>query len=97
LPPGAGAAAAAVCAGFGFFALRANAGAATSRKSKTANIIDKSANRDNLNCKSVDREKLGLGFMEYVVFLLVSADSAARSLHPENSGPSKQRPDVHGE
>ncbi|HZI31211.1 MAG TPA: hypothetical protein VFF11_02650, partial [Candidatus Binatia bacterium] len=85
LPPGAGAAAAAVCVCLGFFALRANAGAAINSKHKIVNA--ENANRDDFNCGNVNREKLDFGFMEYIVFLLVSADGAARSLHPENSGP----------
>jgi hypothetical protein len=81
LPPGVATAAAAVCAGFGFFELRANPGVISS-KNKTANVIDKSANRDDLNFANVKREKLDLGFMEYVVFLLVSADGVQQTVRP---------------
>jgi hypothetical protein len=95
LPPGT--TAAAVCGGFGFRALRANPGATSSRSNKADNVSDESANRDGFNCKNVDREKLDLGFMEYVVFLLVETVRRVRQ-NPKtadhHSGPIKTAPEL---
>jgi hypothetical protein len=91
LPPGAVADAAAVCTGFGFRALRANPGANSSRSDKAANVSDESANRDDFNCENVDREKLDLGFMEYVVFLS-SRQCGAFADISKNCGPLQQGP-----
>jgi hypothetical protein len=86
LPPGA--AAAAVCTGFGFFALRANPGVISSNNTAD-NVSDESANRGGFNCENVDREKLDLGFME-LCRLSSRRDSAARSPKSGNSGPSQR-------